>query len=685
VVHALDTVAPREPEPAAPPAPEVRRLDAASAQIVAWLMLAVASALAIAVTARWPEGGVTVRLTQHAFDLGHLVALGLVASGIVHAWRRFAPRRFVRPIAIAAIVALAAAIGWLVVAEDMRNAAERIAGEDNDPTNTLIALTAAGSAPIVLAFVAGRMVPILAAKIRLPFRMIAIGGAMAVVAANHIVLPGFYPGLHLVALCCAGVFLGAALPGAEPPRFALRAADRLSRPRVKVGAIAALVAISAPTLIVWPQNETALAILDRPGTALAPYLAQAHAGSLVGEPITGPDAEWYEPRSGRQSIPASSPPLIGDDAIVILIGIDAVRADVFAKQARRDMFPALSRLRDESVRFEDARAAGSQTVYTVTAMTMGKHYSQQYWTVRGTKPGTQYWPYDDKTIQFPQLLALGGVKTVTFATIWWLSARAGVVEGFKEEKRVITKTTFKENLPTATEVMDPILTRLGQYDGGRLFLYTHFMDPHWPYRAKKSGRPWEKYLAEIQLVDVEIGRLVAFLKERGLWDKTTIIIHSDHGEAFGEHGITQHAKTLYEELLQIPFWIRVPGVTPREVREPVSTMDIGPTILDLFGQPTPGHWMGQSLVPFLRGEDPKLTRPIIAEGRLMQTLVTRERIKAIRDIRLGTHEAYDLNRDPDEKHNIYGRPEAIDAMNRLRRFFDVHTNRENGYSPPWRR
>jgi arylsulfatase A-like enzyme len=648
-----------------------------SAQLVAWIALAVTSALTIAVTARWPEGGVTTRLVQHAFDLGHLVAMGLVAAGGVLVWRRFGPRRLALVWAVAAIVVLAAAIGWLVVAEDLRNAAERMAGEEKDPTLHLVALTVAACAPIPIAFVAGRLL----ARPRFRLRLVALAAAIAAVAANHLILAGAYPGLHVVALVCAGLLAGAALPGAAIPRFV----PRLSRRRARVAAIAALVASSAPTLILWPDNQTAIEILDRPGTVLAPYLAQAHAGSLHGEPITGPDAEWYEPRSGRPSIPASTPPLLHDDAIVLLLGIDAVRADVFHKQARRDMFPSLSRLREESVRFEDARAAGSQTVYTVTAMMTGKHYSQQYWTVRSTKPGSQYWPYDDPTIQFPKLLSLAGVKTVNFATLWWMSARAGVAEGFKEDKRVATKTKFKENLPTATEVMDPILARLERYDGGRLFVYTHFMDPHWPYRAKKSGRPWEKYLAEIQLVDVEIGRLVAFLKERGLWDKTTIIIMSDHGEAFGEHGITQHAKTLYEELLQVPLWIRTPGVTPREVREPVSTMDLGPTILDLFGQPTPGHWIGQSLVPFLRGQDPRLTRPIIAEGRLMQALVTRERIKAIRDVRLGTHEAYDLDRDPDEKRNIYGRPEAYDAMNRLRRFFDVHTNHENGYSPPWRR
>jgi arylsulfatase A-like enzyme len=133
--------------------------------------------------------------------------------------------------------------------------------------------------------------------------------------------------------------------------------------------------------------------------------------------------------------------------------------------------------------------------------------------------------------------------------------------------------------------------------------------------------------------------------------------------------------------------IRVPGLKPRKITTPVSLMDIGPTLLDLMGQETPAHMMGQSLVPFLRGEKPTLTRPIIAEGRLKQSMVTPDNFKVLFDQRSGTKEIYDLTKDPKELKNLYDElgPEGEARIATLRAFFEVHKIRRKGYKIPYRR
>lgn len=120
------------------------------------------------------------------------------------------------------------------------------------------------------------------------------------------------------------------------------------------------------------------------------------------------------------------------------------------------------------------------------------------------------------------------------------------------------------------------------------------------------------------------------------------------------------------------------------VNDLVSLVDLGPTILDTFGLPTPGHFMGQSLVPYLEGREPSLTRPIIAETRLMRVLVTPDRLKLIVDTRSKRRELYDLNVDPLELHNLADDPALLaEPLAFMNKFFEVHTLDRDGYRPPF--
>jgi arylsulfatase A-like enzyme len=365
--------------------------------------------------------------------------------------------------------------------------------------------------------------------------------------------------------------------------------------------------------------------------------------------------------------------------VVIMVGIDSLRVDVMDDPRREADLPELFRLRRESTYFAGARSPGSSTAPAMAAIFSGLYYSQLYWRlVPGAGPDV--YPDQDNTPRFPELLDTAGVPTVTVDAVGFLLNRFGIVRGFREEQTLCKGGHYAGS----QEMMDAALARLERHTSGPLFLFLHLIDAHAPYnRAGKRATEFESYVAELGLVDRQLGRLRHTIERLPFANRTMLVVFSDHGEAFGEHGTTFHGLTLYDELLRVPLMIRTGGA-PREESAPVSLIDLGPTILDLMGVATPGRFMGQSLVPYLRGEHPQLHRPLIAEARLMRSLVTPEGMKIIHDTRAETAEVFDLRRDPREENNLYGK-NGDDLLGVVRAFFYVHTLRRFGYEVPYRK
>ena len=223
------------------------------------------------------------------------------------------------------------------------------------------------------------------------------------------------------------------------------------------------------------------------------------------------------------------------------------------------------------------------------------------------------------------------------------------------------------------------------------FIFLHFYDPHWhyapppevlrifesSYAGKLTGnlKDFQKlrpdqvnpadldhllalYDGEIRYTDNEIGRLMAHLEDRGVLRNTLMVVTSDHGEEFLEHGSWEHQKTLYEEVIRVPLIVAGPGVAPRRETQPVSLLDVAPTILDFLSvKPAPSmkgvsllrplaasremygetdHTTDGTRLSFLRG-GARSWKAILRSDPLKQT----ER----------TSEWYDLAVDPGEKAN----------------------------------
>jgi arylsulfatase A-like enzyme len=184
-------------------------------------------------------------------------------------------------------------------------------------------------------------------------------------------------------------------------------------------------------------------------------------------------------------------------------------------------------------------------------------------------------------------------------------------------------------------VTDAALRWLGERKDQRFFLFVHYYDVHYDYippppyntmfdpdyrgsvtavnfieddaiNRRMPARDLEHILAlydgEIRWVDDHIARLLHALEESGAAPRTAVIVTSDHGDEFFEHGDKGHKRTLYREIIQVPLVMRVPGMAAGQVIEtPVSLVDLAPTILDLLAVPAPPGLSGQSLVPALAG------------------------------------------------------------------------------------
>ena len=138
-------------------------------------------------------------------------------------------------------------------------------------------------------------------------------------------------------------------------------------------------------------------------------------------------------------------------------------------------------------------------------------------------------------------------------------------------------------------------------------LWLHFFDPHAPYlvhpglsEAFGVETDLQRYDGEIAYTDLHVGRLLEALRASPDWNETVVVIVADHGEEFGEHGHFGHGYSLHEECVRVPLIVRVPGLAPQRVAEPVPTIDLVPTLLELTNTPWKHQLPGDSLVPALR-------------------------------------------------------------------------------------
>ena len=503
---------------------------------------------------------------------------------------------------------------------------------------------------------------------------LAVVLGLAAATANLFVLPDDHAELHAAATIYATLLLGHALT-----TRAWAEARWMRRGSLVLAAVAAIGLIPPP----YGIRVTLFQSLGNAGAWIAAntFWRLPHF-DVVPEPRTA--ASHLEKTSDPALRNPTTPRPIDRPPVVVLVTVEAFRADLVVDPANAKRFPNLLRMQREGVSFTAARAPGSQTAVTLSSTFAGKYFSELKWLLYGHGAARFHYPAEDPTPRFPSMLRERGIPTFKVASLAYLANEFGIAPGFEDERVLAAPRQHA----LAADVLRSLSERLQQVGHAEpLFAYLHLTEPHEPYDRGhlKTGTAWERYMSEVAVVDGVLGTILTFLGAPNLAGRSLLIVTGDHGEAFGEHRTTFHSKTLYEEMVRVPLVVWGAGVRHRAVGEPVSLIDLGPTILDWFDAPSPGWHAGQSLVPLLVGGNESLSRPLMTEGRLRRALYAGD-LKVIVDARRKTVELYDLAKDPREADNLFDRDGArgVPALWAMSRYFEAHAFREGGYEAPYR-
>jgi tetratricopeptide (TPR) repeat protein len=277
------------------------------------------------------------------------------------------------------------------------------------------------------------------------------------------------------------------------------------------------------------------------------------------------------------------PTSLEQPAPIILISIDTLRSDRLpAYGYEQGATPALDRFSAESVLFERA--------YTTCPLTLPAHATMMTGLIppqHGVRENRGF-ALADSGPTLAAILSDAGYETGGFVSSMVLRRNTGISRGFhtwEDSMNADTSTSFAQR--PGDKTVELALQWLDTLQGEqRFFLFLHLYDVHTPYEAPSpySDQHADPYDAEIAWTDHVLETLFDELRGRGLYDKSIVMLVSDHGEGLGDHVETQHGFFLYRETLQVPMMLRLPDgrFGGRRVDHPVSLIDVGRTLLDLL-------------------------------------------------------------------------------------------------------
>ncbi|HLX82755.1 MAG TPA: sulfatase-like hydrolase/transferase [Terriglobales bacterium] len=368
---------------------------------------------------------------------------------------------------------------------------------------------------------------------------------------------------------------------------------------------------------------------------------------------------------------------------VVLVTIDTLRADhVGAYGYKQIKTPNIDGLAAEGARFERA--------FAVVPVTLPSHSSM----LTGTYPmlsGMHDFSANKLSPLQPTMASVlkqAGYRTGAVIAAAVLDSRFGLNQGFDFyydhfDFSRLDEANLDEMERPGNAVADVALDWLAKNSDKKFFLWMHLYDPHFPYnppepyKTEYAARPYD---GEIAFADEQVGRLLRFLKEKEIYKNTVIVLCGDHGESLGEHGEKTHGFFIYNATMHVPLIIRLPESTsPRVVADPVSLVDLMPTVLLAAGLEVPAQVQGHSLLTELRGQatesdnhDQSVSvavtaardRALYGETYLPRIHFNWSELRGSENakyhfIDAPKPELYDLANDPGETHNIVTDKKAV--------------------------
>lgn len=299
------------------------------------------------------------------------------------------------------------------------------------------------------------------------------------------------------------------------------------------------------------------------------------------------------------------------DCNVVVIMIDTMRADHLPTYGyKRNTAPFFKAFLDKSVVFEKAFSASSWTA-PATASVFTSLYPSQHRVISGFL-ATKKMIKDGQAIEMnsipPEYVTLGemmkkaGYQTLGVADNLNIGKEMGFDRGFDQFEKFGEKGVEKVNR-SASQFID------GVKDKGPYFAYLHYMDPHAPYLNLNpfysnciKGTDQSEEQKSICAYDSEIFNMDANIKKMfvkyGWMENSIVFVVADHGEELWDHGDRGHGKTLYSELLHVPFAVYHPKWKGKRIPHNVHTIDLLPTLAAFLGKETNPVWEGQNLIPY---------------------------------------------------------------------------------------
>jgi tetratricopeptide (TPR) repeat protein len=282
-----------------------------------------------------------------------------------------------------------------------------------------------------------------------------------------------------------------------------------------------------------------------------------------------------------------------------------------------------------------------------------------------------------------EMLTHKGYHTAAFVSSYALNSMWGLNRGFDVYDDDLGFEPGRSNdiflaRRRGDRTVDRLLAWLNKQGSTPFFVWLHLYDAHSPYRppepylSKYASHPYDGGIA---FDDAQVDRVFARLKEMQRFDAMAVLLLSDHGESLGEHGEREHGFFIYNATLRVPLILKVPGNSSvvKTIARPVGTVDVAPTIAQLCGisSAETRSFQGRSLLPALSPAPPSDDTSVYAESYYPRDSFGWHELRGLLNAHFAYIDApqpelYDLQRDPQELHNLAPANASLVASRRER-------------------
>ncbi len=365
-------------------------------------------------------------------------------------------------------------------------------------------------------------------------------------------------------------------------------------------------------------------------------------------------------------------PLQPSDLNVLFFTLDTTRADHIGCYGYPHIkTPNIDGLAADGILFQNATSQCPLTLPSHSSMFTGS-----YPFFHGVRDNGGFYLGEDQ-VTLAEVLRQAGWATSAFIGAFVLDSRWGINQGFDyyydnfdfaKYKKISLDSVQREG----GEVIQAFFEWYEKSSPSRFFSWIHLYDPHSPYEPPEpykthyEQQEYGLYDGEIAYADYLIGRVLDSLKDKGVLEKTIVVVVGDHGESLGEHQESSHGFFIYDATVSVPMIIRIPSAELRgkTIAAQVENVDLMPTLCEVLGLPVPGAVQGQSLLPLIAGRKPLKDREAYSESYYPRYHYGWSELKSLRTsgykfVQAPRPELYDLTLDPREKDNIFSRESTL--------------------------